>query len=218
MWIGRTHGCVVQPHGITLSGEIDDDFVNGFEQSLRHVEKRSPPNTPLPVYISSMGGDVYAALKMVDLIDASPMRIMTVAVGPCMSAAALLFACGCRRYAGPNASFMLHSVRCDIIEGKLHDVAVEHAEMLRLNGHMFELMSRRTGNEPGYFNARFGEGNTDSYVTPTQAREIGLATHIGVPTLTAHVSCTIDLDVATAATTEEPVEPVQRVLRRRREP
>ena len=162
-------------------GAVDDETAAAFEDALRHVEARTAPGTVVPLYISSTGGDVYQALKVVDLMEASPLRIETVAVGACMSAAALIFSFGARRFVGSRATIMLHGVRLEAFEGKLKDMEVEAHEMRRLNTLMWTLMSRRCGKSDDFLQKHM-EG-PDCYVTPAQALAMGLATDLGVPRL-----------------------------------
>ena len=116
--------------GITFYGAVDDESAAAFEDALRHIERRTGPDVPVPVFLASTGGDIYAALKIIDLMDASHLTLDTVAVGACMSAAALIFAHGRRRFVGPRATIMLHGVRVDAFDGKLQDVEVEANEVV----------------------------------------------------------------------------------------
>lgn len=183
---GRSVGGAVAPYGITFYGAVDDDSAATFEEALRYVEARVPARTPVPLMISSPGGDVYAALKMVDLMEASSLTFHTIAAGACMSAAALVFSFGARRYVGPRATIMLHGVRMDFMEGKLKDVEVEATEMRRLNTMMWTLMSKNIGQDDEFLQNRLDARNTDCYFSPAAALELGLATDIGVPVLEAH--------------------------------
>lgn len=61
---GRGHA----PLGVNLYGDIDEDNTAAFTEAFRWIEARSEPGAVVPVYISSMGGDVYGALLITDLI------------------------------------------------------------------------------------------------------------------------------------------------------
>jgi ATP-dependent protease ClpP protease subunit len=183
------------PLGITFYGAVDDETTAAFEDALRHIEARCAPGTTVPVFISSTGGDLYCGLKICDLMRASPLRLVTVAVGACMSAAALIFSFGAERYVGEHATIMIHGVRVDVFDGKLKDVEIEAIEMRRLNTKMWRLMSVNCGKASEFFEQRFGQGNVDCYVTPETALEIGLGTAIGVPRLVAHVSREVRLEI-----------------------
>ena len=117
--------------GVTFYGAVDEASAAAFEDALQYVEKHTPAKTVIPLFISSTGGDVYCAMKIIDLIRSSPLEIHTIAVGACMSAAAVIFSFGARRFVGEHATIMLHGVRVEAFEGKLKDVEIEAAEMRR---------------------------------------------------------------------------------------
>ena len=185
--------CVFTGHGgaslgIHVYGEIDDDNAAAFAEALRWAEARLPDGCVLPVYVSSMGGDVYCAQQMCDLMAASHLTIDTVAVGQCMSAAALIFSHGRRRFVGPRATIMLHDVRLSgLFDGHLVDCEIETREARRLNASMWLTMSRNCGQPESFFQDRVRDQKGDLYVTPQVALEIQLATHVGVPRLFTEV-------------------------------
>ena len=172
--------------GLTFYGTVDDNTAAAFEDALQYVEQRTAPGTVVPLFISSTGGDVYGAMKIIDLLQSSELDIQTVAIGACMSAAALIFSFGSRRFVGENATIMLHGVRVESFEGKLKDVEVEASEMRRLNTRLWSMMSTNCGRDAGHLQEHF-KNDTDYYVTPRQAIDLGFATDIGVPRLRANV-------------------------------
>ena len=172
--------------GVTFHGDVDDNSAAAFEDALQYVEKHTPAKTVVPLFISSTGGDVYCAMIIIALMRSSPLEIHTIAVGACMSAAAVIFSFGKRRFVGENATVMLHGVRVEAFEGKLKDVEIEAAEMRRLNTRMWSMMSVNCGKTEDYLQQSL-QNETDYYVTPEQAIEMGLATDIGVPRLTMQV-------------------------------
>jgi ATP-dependent protease ClpP protease subunit len=59
-------GCA--PLGIHLYGEIDDDNAAAFAEALRWAESRLAPGCVMPLFVSSMGGDIYCAMQICDLV------------------------------------------------------------------------------------------------------------------------------------------------------
>lgn len=110
-----------------------------------------------------------------------------------MSAAALIFSLGRRRFVGPNATIMLHDVRLTgIFDGHISDHEIETREARRLNESMWEIMSKNCGHDPTFFRERAIEHRGDLYVTPDEALSINLATHVGVPVLRSKVCLEIE--------------------------
>ncbi len=171
--------------GIYVNGEIDDDTAHEFCTELQAVEASG--QTVVIVYIHSIGGDMYSALKMVDAIAASSVRVITVATGHAFSAATLLFSCGTQRYVTPNATIMVHDVQVESLEGRLQDVKTEHAEMERLSTILWDTISSNIGQEKGYMRKHY-DSNKDSYLSAQDALDIGLATHSGCPTMEVKVN------------------------------
>ncbi len=164
------------PIEVHLVGEITADSVSELETKLREAQRSGQKEIPL--VIQSEGGSMYDALKIVDMIITSPVPITTIVRGYAMSAAVMLFSCGKKRVIGPHASLMIHNVSSTFMEGKLADIKVESQEMQRLNDEMCTIMSDNTGKRKDYFKKRL-EKNTDVYMSPQEALQCNLATHIG---------------------------------------
>jgi ATP-dependent protease ClpP protease subunit len=136
---------------------------------------------------------VYTALNIVDLILNSPKPVITVLSGCAMSAAAVLFACGTRRFMTKNSTIMIHDVSMELIEGKLRDVQVESREMQRLNQRMYSIMASQIGKADNFFDSTLREKNVDAYIGPAQALEWNLCTDIGAPRFETRVQVSYHL-------------------------
>lgn len=65
-------------------------------------------NDDITFLISTYGGEFYAALAIYDLLKLHPKKVTTVAVGPCMSAGAVILQAGDVRAMTENAQIMVH--------------------------------------------------------------------------------------------------------------
>ena len=174
-----------QPSYVHLTGEIDEGKASEFETAFRTVLDGAQPQ--IVVMIHSPGGDLYSAFKIVDMIQASTKPVITVANGMAMSAAALIFSLGQRRYITTNSTVMLHDASMEGMGGKLKDIEAEAKELKRLNGAMWRVMAQSIGKQEEFF-VEATRANTDTYVTPEKALEWGLATHAGLPRLVTRIS------------------------------
>jgi ATP-dependent protease ClpP protease subunit len=69
--------------------------------------------TPKPIFlhITSYGGDCYACRLAIDYIKNSPLPIFTIAEGYVMSAAALMYVVGKKRFMTEQTVFLMHQLR-----------------------------------------------------------------------------------------------------------
>lgn len=75
-----------------------------------NIEEKDIENPePLRLFIHSYGGDIEQALFFCDLIKASRIPIITIAMGVAMSAGFLIFLSGEKRYAFPHTSMLVHT-------------------------------------------------------------------------------------------------------------
>jgi ATP-dependent Clp endopeptidase proteolytic subunit ClpP len=183
-----------EPIEVHLTGEITADSVNKFETSFREALRSGQPE--LMVVIQSEGGSMYDALKIVDILLTCEKTVVTVIRGYAMSAAVLIFSCGEKRIISPNSSIMIHSVSSTMFEGRTADLKVESAEVSRLNDKMCHIMAENTGKPKNFYTRRI-EKNTDIYMSPEEAKEIGLATDIGDAQLMSTVRVNTEISVRT---------------------
>lgn len=116
-----------------LNHEFEIDSVYSVQVKLDYL-LRVNPNTPINMNITSYGGDVYAMLGLVDVIRDLPVKVNTHCIGTCMSAAAVLLACGTgQRTMTKNATVMVHEGSA-FEAGKTTDVmkGVDHLKKLQL--------------------------------------------------------------------------------------
>ena len=91
-----------------LSYEIDQDqlyaVMTRFDNFIR-----VNPKQDINLHITSYGGDVYAMLGTIDFFRTLPVKVNTRCIGACMSAAAVILACGTgKRTMTENSTVMVH--------------------------------------------------------------------------------------------------------------
>ena len=176
------------PLMISVSGEIDeegaDKFDAHFEEALRTGQ------TVVPIVINSTGGSLYDAMRIVDTIRSSPVRVVTSVRGTAMSAAALIFSCGVQRVIAPNACIMLHGVSSGALTEHIHDLETDAAECRRMQNLLCSIMAENCGKHADHFRTRIESRNVDVYMSPDEAVESGLATCVGYVRFKAELSLT----------------------------
>lgn len=123
-----------------LSGEINDINVG---ECIKWIVSENVQNKhkTLTLYINSVGGDLYSAFGLIDMIHMSNIPIKTIAVGSLMSAAFLIFMCGEKgqRLITKNTSIMSHQFST-FYEGKEHDVKASEKETRYIKQRMLQII------------------------------------------------------------------------------
>jgi len=150
----------------------------------------------LPMVINSRGGDAYAMFAIIDAMLASQVPIATICTGKGFSSGALIFACGAQgmRYMAPNAALMIHEVKHEVGANTTHtanDTITNAGELKRLNDQAAALLAKRTGKPKRTFTKH---GDQDWYLNAHDAVKLGIADHIGIPTLVTRVQVSMSLE------------------------
>lgn len=128
-----------------LTGEISEETITPVIKWIIY-ENLSQQSKNLTLYINSMGGDLYQAFALIDIMRTSKIPIRTIGLGSIMSAAFLIFACGSKgmRFISPNTGIMCHQFS-DAQEGKYHDIKAQIVESDNCNRRMLEILKEATG-------------------------------------------------------------------------
>ncbi len=160
-----------------LVGEITEDNVNDCIKWLVY-ENLDSKSKILTIYINSMGGDLYSAFALIDIINTSTHPVRTIAIGSAMSAAFLIFASGDKgeRYVGQNTSLMCHQFS-ESTEGKYHDIKATMKDNELSNQKMVQILKDATGLAPSVIKKKLLPAS-DVYLTPEEAIELKIADQI----------------------------------------
>ena len=99
---------------------------------------------PINIYIDSYGGDVYQALGLISVIDASEVPVYTICTGSAKSAAFLILVCGHYRYCYKNSTMLYHQISTEYMFGTVKGMDEDLGESKRLLKKMEEIVTSRT--------------------------------------------------------------------------
>tara|TARA_A100000164_G_scaffold368510_1_gene391829 strand:+ start:509 stop:1111 length:603 start_codon:yes stop_codon:yes gene_type:complete len=157
-----------------LSYEIDQDqlyaVMTRFDNFIR-----VNPKQDINLHITSYGGDVYAMLGTIDFFRTLPVKVNTRCIGACMSAAAVILACGTgKRTMTENSTVMVHEGSA-FEGGKTTDVLKGADHLKKLQKNINRILGDVTSK-----NAEFWEGvsKNDTYLTAKECLEYGLIDEI----------------------------------------
>jgi ATP-dependent Clp protease protease subunit len=172
-------GLSVEDSLIYLVGPIDEFSLLDFMAKTRTVLKnRSEERSkdPISVIIDSFGGDVYSTLGIIDFIENLDVPVNTIARGRCMSAAAIILACGTgERMSSKRTSLMLHnSSGGSIGTANQIRISIEHHD--KLDNELYSLLASKTKKDIPWWKDTL---RNDYYVNSEEALELGLIDLIG---------------------------------------
>jgi ATP-dependent Clp protease protease subunit len=161
-----------------LSGDIEEENVNKCIKWITYENLDTKQTKTLTLYVNSVGGDLYQAFALIDVMRTSEYPIRTIGLGTVMSAAFLIVASGTKgeRYLGQNTSCMCHQFSSGT-DGKYHDLKAEMKETELLNNKMVEILVASTGKVPSYVKKRLLPP-TDVYMTAHEMIEHSAADYI----------------------------------------
>jgi len=172
-------GLSIQDSLIYFVGVVDEFSLLDFMAKTRTVLKNRPEEMakePISVIIDSSGGDVYSTLGIVDFIENLAVPVNTIARGRCMSAAAIILACGTgERRASKRTSMMLHnSSGGSIGTAKEIRINIEHHD--KLDNELYSILADRTKKDEAWWKDAL---RNDLYINSETALELGIIDSIG---------------------------------------
>ena len=158
-----------------LTYEIDTDqlysVMTRFDNFIQYTKGKKDVN----LVISSYGGDVYAMLGTIDYFNSLPVKVNTHCIGACMSAAAVILACGTgKRTMSENSTVMVHEGSAFEV-GKTSDVikGADHMKRLQINiNRILGDVTKKT--------QKFWEdiSHQDTYLTSEECLDYGIVDEI----------------------------------------
>jgi ATP-dependent Clp protease protease subunit len=172
------HGLDVESGILYLIGTITEDTVYEIIGGIRLIRKyrnliNQKQNDSIDLFIHSYGGDLYAALAIVDYINSLKIKINTVTRGVAYSAAGLVLISGTgQRCMGKNSFLMFHEVGSDMVENMKNSNLKSNTEHINILQDMVESILESKSNKHKDFWEQ--KTKTDLFVSSSQAKEFGL--------------------------------------------
>lgn len=134
---------------------------------------------PIIVLLNTPGGSLTDAFAICDLLNNITNPVITVAIGLCASAGAMIFNCGKSRYISPHTSYMIHQPMTSMPAGyqnvsDLHYTKSKLSSSLRLYK---SYITKGTQIPEDKLKYAFVEGN-DLYITAKNCKKYKIATNI----------------------------------------
>lgn len=160
---------------ICVMGPINDTLASVVIAQLLFLQSESSKK-PIHMYINSPGGSVTAGLGIYDTMQYILPPIATWCVGQAASMGSLLLTAGSpsMRHSLPHSRIMVHQPSGQA-HGQATDIQIQAAEILKLKGIINDIYVKHSGLPLKTIEMHL---ERDTYLSPTQAKELGLIDNI----------------------------------------
>ena len=167
-------GININSNTMYLTYEIDSDqlyaVITRFDNFIQHNKDKD-----INLVISSYGGDVYAMLGTIDYFKTLPVKVNTHCLGACMSAAAVILACGTgKRTMTANSTVMVHEGSA-FEAGKTSDVLKGADHLKKLLENINRILGEVTNKSQEFWE---GVSKQDTYLTAQECLDYGIIDEI----------------------------------------
>ena len=158
-----------------LTYEIDTDQLYSVMTRFDNFIQYSKGTKDVNLIISSYGGDVYAMLGTIDYFNSLSVKVNTRCIGACMSAAAVILACGTgKRTMSENSTVMVHEGSAFEV-GKTSDVIKGADHMKKLQTNINRILGDVTKKTQEFWE---DVSKQDTYLTSEECLEYGIVDEI----------------------------------------
>ena len=146
----RIDEAILSSRRLFICDAIDSGSAKEMIRKLWYLELKNPGKGILLV-ISSPGGSIDAGFAIWDQVKmiSSPVTTLVTGLAASMASVLTLVAPKGRRFATPNARFMIHQPAINgLVRGQATDLDIQAKEMLKMRGALIDLYAKETGNDP----------------------------------------------------------------------
>lgn len=166
------------PNGaiIYLDEIVADQTLNPIIQFIMSLNIHQPETEHITIFIDSPGGDVKAAMKLIDVMNLSRIPIRTIGWGGVASAALLIFMCGHERLISESAEVLSHQATLNVnsLSAKINDFESQQKEFQNICNRLVKIYQERTGMSPKDIHKKLMRHH-DVWLTGEEALAFGMA-------------------------------------------
>jgi|TARA_X000001036_G_scaffold354098_1_gene335595 ATP-dependent protease ClpP protease subunit len=163
-------------------GDVDREntleFVEKFKkleiELLKKMAELVGYEPMIRVHIMSEGGDVYAGLNMMNVLERSRVKVVTIAQGACCSAATFVLLGGSERRMGRNAYLLIHQISTEMW-GSFNDLKHELKSTDKLMKMLKDMYLSKTKIPEAKFKSLMKK---DIYLPPDKCLKYGIVSEI----------------------------------------
>jgi len=169
----RIDATLLDARRIFIHDAIDNESAHDVIRKLLYLELIAP-GKPILIIINSPGGSVDSGFAIWDQIKMITSPVTTLVTGLAASMGSILSLCAApkKRFATPNARFMIHQPMISgVIKGQATDLEIQAKEILKTRQALVELYVAATGKDAATIERAI---DRDTWMTAEEALEYGL--------------------------------------------
>jgi len=176
---------ILNSRRLFLNDAIDSETGGALIRKFWYLENKEP-GKPITLIINSPGGEINAGFAIWDQIKMLTSPVTTIVTGLAASMGSVLSLCAAknRRFATPNARFMIHQPLIGgVVKGQATDLEIHAREMLKMRAILVDIYAKATGKDPKKIEKDI---DRDTWLSAQEALEYGLidkivTTHKDIP-------------------------------------
>lgn len=168
----RIDNAILEERRIFLSEAVTEESANEIIRKLWYLEIKDP-GKPILLVINSPGGSVDSGFAIWDQIQmiTSPVTTLVTGLAASMGSVLSLSAADKRRFATPNARFMVHQPRLGgVIQGQATDLEIQAKEMIKTRSLLIDIYMKKTGKDAATVEKAI---DRDTWMSAEEALEFG---------------------------------------------
>lgn len=169
----KINGTLLDARRIFLSDAVDSDTAQDVIRKLLYLDLINP-GKPILFIINSPGGSVDAGFAIWDQIKMITSPVTTLVTGLAASMGSVLSLCAApkRRFATPNARFMIHQPMIGgVVKGQATDLEIQAQEILKTRKALVKIYMDATGKDADTIEKAI---DRDTWMSAREAFEFGL--------------------------------------------
>jgi ATP-dependent protease ClpP protease subunit len=164
--------------------EFDENAIQAVQWAIDRCQQTGQWFLPLQIF--SPGGDLFSLFGLIDVIEASPIPVATIAIGTAQSAGSALLASGHPglRFVAPNATVMVHQASAKLPFQSIPDIEQDIRVFKTMNDRFLGQLDRCSGKAKGFWRRKLRDlEHRDLTLSALQSVRAGLADHVGLPVI-----------------------------------
>ena len=158
---------------VFIEGEITSVSAQRTILELLYLDAENA-GKDINLYIQSTGGNVQAALAIIDTMELIKSKVNTICVGLCASAASIILAAGDKRFALKNSEIMIHQPSTGI-QGNASDIEIVANHILDCKRKIYKMLAEYTGKSVKQITK---DSDRDHWMNAEEAMQYGIVDEI----------------------------------------
>ncbi|MCM2282976.1 MAG: ATP-dependent Clp protease proteolytic subunit [Bdellovibrionaceae bacterium] len=161
---------------VLISSPVNSKLAHAVNSKLLALE-RHDSEKPIYMFINSPGGEVHSGFAIFDMARFIKPPVYTIVAGLAASMGSIIALCVPRerRFAFPNAKFLIHQPSVTGVGGTVSDIEIHARDLIETKNQIIELYTAETGQSTEEVRKAL---DRDKWMTAEQAIKFGLISRV----------------------------------------